>query len=183
MRKRVSGCLIVSLLGGATAGLAQTSAKASDGPASPQPMIDELRAKRLLIPVPGVAARDLIDTFRQPRGEKRVHYALDIPAPRGTPILSTDSGRVLKLFNSKAGGLTVYAIDPTGKYIYYYAHLEQYRFDLAEGMRLGRGDTIGYVGTSGNAPANVPHLHFTILRALSSRQWSRGTPINPAKVF
>lgn len=183
MRKRVSGCLIISLIGGATAGLAQTSTKASDGPGSKHPMIDELKAKGLLIPVPGVATGDLIDSFTQPRGDKRVHNALDIPAPRGTPVLSTDSGRVLKLFTSKAGGLTIYAIDPTDKYIYYYAHLDHYRPGLAEGMRLARGDTIGYVGTTGNAPPNYPHLHFTIVRALSSRQWSRGTPINPAKVF
>jgi murein DD-endopeptidase MepM/ murein hydrolase activator NlpD len=182
MRKRVSSCLIISLIGGTTAGFAQNAIKASGDP-GPHPMIDELKTKGLLIPVVGVTGDKLKDSFFQPRSEKRVHYAIDIPAPKGTAVLSTDWGRVLKLFTSKAGGLTVYAIDPTEKYIYYYAHLQRYRPGLAEGMVLARGDTIGFVGTSGNAPENAPHLHFTILRALDNRQWSKGTPINPAKVF
>jgi peptidoglycan LD-endopeptidase LytH len=182
MRKRVSSCLILSLIGGTTAGFAQNSLKASGEPA-PHPMIDELKTKGLLIPVVGVTGDKLKDSFFQRRGAKRVHYAIDIGAPRGTPVLSTDWGRVLKLYTSKSGGLTVYAIDPTEKYIYYYAHLQRYRPGLAEGMVLARGDTIGFVGTSGNAPENAPHLHFTILRALDNRQWSQGTPINPAKVF
>jgi peptidoglycan LD-endopeptidase LytH len=182
MRKRVSGCLIISLLGGATAGLGQTSTKASGGP-SPDPVIDELRAKALLVPVVGIAATELRDSFREPRPPNRVHNAMDIPAPRGTPVIATGMSRILKLYTSKSGGLTVYAIDPTEKYVYYYAHLDQYKPGLTEGMTLGRGDTIGYVGTTGNAPANYPHLHFAIFRAVNNNQWARGKPINPAKVF
>jgi murein DD-endopeptidase MepM/ murein hydrolase activator NlpD len=181
MRKRIGGCLIISLLGaGAANAAAQTADKASG---SSHPMIDELKGKGLQIPVAGVTPDQLKDSFLQRRGEKRVHYAVDIPAPRGTPVLSTDWGRVLKLLTSKSGGLTVYAADPTDRYIYYYAHLDGYHAGLQEGMMLVPGDTIGYVGTTGNAPKTYPHLHFTILRALNVKNWSRGTPINPAKVF
>ena len=164
------------------AALAQSSTKASDDSAA-LPMIDELRSKDLLLPVPGVDSKSLKDTFFQKRGTQRVHRALDIVAPRNTPVLSADSGTIIKLFTSKAGGLTVYAADASRRFIYYYAHLERYRPGLQEGMKLARGDTIGYVGTSGNAPPNYPHLHFAIMRSYNVEKWSRGLPINPAKVF
>lgn len=112
-----------------------------------------------------------------------MHNAIDIPAPRGTPVLSTDSGRVIKLYRSKAGGLMIYATDTTERFIYYYAHLDGYREGIREGRTLGRGDTIGYVGTTGNAPPNTPHLHFAIMRSANIKRWSRGTPINPFRVF
>jgi murein DD-endopeptidase MepM/ murein hydrolase activator NlpD len=160
---------------------AQVSAKAS--PPSPTPIIDELKAKGLLFPVVGVDARGTRDTFRDRRGASRLHYALDIVAPRGTPVLSTDSGQIIKIYQSAAGGLMVYACDSSRRFIYYYAHLDRYHTGLAEGQSIGRGDTIGYVGTTGNAPANYPHLHFAILRSYDVSKWSRGLPVNPAKVF
>lgn len=143
----------------------------------------ELREKGLLFPVADLSIDGLRDTFREPRSGSRIHNALDIPAPRGRPVLSADAGRVLKLHRSAAGGLMVYTTDASERFIYYYAHLDHYRDGLREGTQLARGDTIGFVGTTGNAPANVPHLHFAILRSDNITRWSRGTPINPFKVF
>lgn len=160
---------------------AQTLEKASGRP-SPTPIIDELKAKSLLLPVAGATASALRDTFRDKRGT-RVHHAVDIVAPRGTPVLSADSGEIIKLHRSRAGGITIYAADPTRHFIYYYAHLDRYRTGLSEGMKIARGDTLGYVGTTGNAPADYPHLHFAIMRTDNVARWSRGLPVNPAKVF
>ena len=176
---------MIGVLSTGTAPLvAQTLSSKGSGPiGSATPMIDELRGKGLLVPVAGVVPQDLKDTFREKRGSSRTHYAIDIPAARGTAVLSADGGRVIKLFRSAAGGVVLYAADPSERYIYYYAHLERYRPGIREGSLLARGDTIGYVGTSGNAPANYPHLHFAILRSHDIRRWSRGTPINPARVF
>lgn len=140
--------------------------------------LSALRAKRLLVPVVGVPAAKLPDTFNERRGSRR-HEALDILAPRGTPVVATDSGRVFKLFTSKAGGLTLYATDPSGQFMYYYAHLDSYDPRAREGATLRRGDTLGFVGTTGNAAPNVPHLHFAIARIADLRQWWKGAPINP----
>ena len=143
---------------------------------------DYLRSRRLLIPVSGVPADRLPDTFSEMRGTRR-HDALDIPAPRGTPVLSADDGSIIKLHTSVAGGLTIYAADPQSRFFYYYAHLDRYRDGIREGMPLQRGDTIGFVGTTGNAPANVPHLHFAIARADSAGKWWSGTPLDPRPVL
>jgi len=160
---------------------AQASPKASGQP-SAHPIIDELKAKGLLLPVAGAAPGALRDTFRDKRGQ-RVHHAVDIVAPRGTPVVSADAGTIIKLHRSRAGGLTIYASDASRRFIYYYAHLDRYRTGLSEGTKIARGDTIGYVGTTGNAPPDFPHLHFAILRTDNIARWSRGLPVNPAKVF
>jgi murein DD-endopeptidase MepM/ murein hydrolase activator NlpD len=181
MAKLLSGLLIGVV---AAPGLSFGQA-ATKGPAVPPatPIIDELKAKALLLPVPGVDPAAIKDTFREPRGPARVHHAIDIVAPRGTPVLSTDSGQIIKLYTSQAGGLMIYAVDTSRRFIYYYAHLDRYRTGIAEGQWVARGDTIGYVGTSGNAPPDFPHLHFAILRSYDVSKWSRGLPVNPAKVF
>lgn len=129
-------------------------------------------------PVAGIRAADLPDTFLEARGT-RVHHALDIPAPRGTPVLSAAPGRVLKLFTSAAGGLMVYAADSTDRFVLMYAHLDAYAPDLGDGQPLGRGQTIGTVGTTGNAPPNLPHLHFAIARPRDIARWWTGTPVDP----
>jgi murein DD-endopeptidase MepM/ murein hydrolase activator NlpD len=140
---------------------------------------DEALARRdLLIPVEGISRAALRDNFGEGRG-RRQHEALDIMAPHGTPVYAVDKGRVVKLFNSAAGGLTVYQFDRDERYAYYYAHLDRYAKGLAEGSMLDRGDLVGYVGTTGNAPANAPHLHFTIFRLGPERQWWKGTAVNP----
>jgi murein DD-endopeptidase MepM/ murein hydrolase activator NlpD len=136
-------------------------------------------AEKLLIPVEGVKASQLSNTFDQPRGKERHHEALDIMAPKGTKVLAAADGKVVKLFNSKPGGLTVYEFDPTEKYAYYYAHLDRYADGIKEGSVLKRGDLIGYVGSTGNANPNAPHLHFAVVELTPEKQWWKGTPVNP----
>ncbi|GAA0889161.1 M23 family metallopeptidase [Rhodanobacter soli] len=133
----------------------------------------------LLIPVAGVAPADLADTFTQARGEGRVHDAIDIMAPRGTPVVAVNDGRVVKLFTSKPGGLTVYQFDPQQQVVYYYAHLDGYAPGLAEGQLLHRGDLLGFVGSTGNASADAPHLHFEVQLLGPEKQWWHATSINP----
>jgi peptidoglycan LD-endopeptidase LytH len=137
-----------------------------------------LRNRKLMIPVPGVTVAKLPDNFREKRGT-RDHAALDIMAPRGTPVLSADAGVISKIHTSTAGGLTLYLADPTNRYIYYYAHLDRYRQDIKEGEHVEPGDLLGYVGTTGNAPPNAPHLHFAIGRMDDEHKWWKWTPIDP----
>ena len=135
-------------------------------------------AGELIVPVVGVRPDDLLDTFDEARGTRR-HHALDIPAPRGTPVLSATAGKVLRLFTSQAGGLMVYASDATNRFVLMYGHLDGYAKGLADGMPLARGDTIGFVGTTGNAPPNLPHLHFAIARTSDVARWWTGMPVDP----
>lgn len=134
---------------------------------------------KLLVPVDGMPPAKLADTYDQPRGNERHHEALDILAPKGTKVVAAADGRIVKLFTSKPGGLTIYQFDPTEKYAYYYAHLDRYADGLQEGAQVKRGDVIGYVGTSGNADPNAPHLHFAVFELTPEKQWWKGTPVNP----
>ncbi len=133
----------------------------------------------LLIPVVGITAGGLSDTFTDSRGSGRAHDAIDIMATRGTTVVAVDDGRVVKLFKSVPGGLTVYQFDPTEKFAYYYAHLDRYASGLVEGRQLKRGDVIGYVGSTGNASSTAPHLHFAITVLGPEKRWWEGTAINP----
>ncbi|WP_425489347.1 M23 family metallopeptidase [Cognatilysobacter bugurensis] len=133
----------------------------------------------LMVPVQGVTPDQLSDTFGDSRGTDRVHEALDILAPAGTPVVAVADGPVAKLFDSKAGGLTIYQFDPTGTYSYYYAHLQSYAPGLEEGQVLQRGQVIGYVGSTGNADPTAPHLHFAVFELGPEKQWHDGTPVNP----
>ena len=150
--------------------------QATRGPA------DRLQTRLLMIPVAGTHASQLNDSFNQSRGGGR-HEAIDIPAPKGTPVVAVDDGRVVKLFNSKPGGLTVYQFDPDEKLAYYYAHLDSYAPGLAEGRQLKRGDLVGSVGSTGNANPAAPHLHFAIFELGAEKRWWQGTPINPFPLF
>ncbi len=134
-----------------------------------------------VIPVEGVRASQLTDTFKQAReGGLRVHDAIDIMAPRGTPVLAVASGRIEKLFLSKAGGNTIYQRSPDGGTIFYYAHLDAYAPGLAEGQAVRAGQRIGTVGFSGNADPAGPHLHFAVLRTMPKAKWHEpATPVNP----
>lgn len=140
--------------------------------------LEELRQKALAFPVAGFDRHALRDNFAEMRG-MRVHEALDLLAPRGTPVLAVDDGVIKKLFTSRAGGLTVYQFDRAEAFCFYYAHLDRYADGLREGQSVRKGDTIGYVGTTGNAPPNVPHLHFTIFKLNADKRWWEGVPINP----
>lgn len=142
--------------------------------------IAPLMAKRLTIPVAGVDATALQDMFGDIRGGgTRGHGAIDIMAPRGTPVVAVEDGRIAKLFTSAEGGLTIYQFDPTETYSYYYAHLDSYAEGLKEGQAVKRGQLIGAVGFTGNASPEGPHLHFAIFRLGPERKWHEGEPINP----
>jgi len=143
-----------------------------------------LQRRRLEVPVDGVSRSQLHDTFDEKRaGGLRKHEALDIMAARGTPVRAVEDGRVAKLFTSVAGGLTIYLFDPGEMFSYYYAHLDRYADGLHEGQQLRRGDVIGYVGATGNADDDAPHLHFAIFQLNADRKWWEGTPINPYHVL
>ncbi|HET9355816.1 MAG TPA: M23 family metallopeptidase [Sphingomicrobium sp.] len=135
----------------------------------------------LAIPVAGMRAANLVDTFTQARaGGARVHDAIDIIAPEGTPVVAAAPGTVEKLFNSQGGGgITAYVRSPDGNWIYYYAHLQRYAPGLAEGQKVARGSPIGFVGHTGNANPAGPHLHFAIHRMAPGEAWHEGSAINP----
>ncbi len=133
----------------------------------------------LVLPVQGIAVSSLSDTFTDARGEGRVHDAIDIMAARGTPVLATNDGQIVKLFTSVRGGLTLYQFDPGRTHAYYYAHLDRYADGVAEGKSVHRGDVIGYVGSTGNASPDGPHLHFAIFVLGPEKRWWEGQAINP----
>jgi peptidoglycan LD-endopeptidase LytH len=153
----------------------------SAAPGAVPPAADELAAlsAALVVPVAGVERWQLQDTYTDARGAGRTHDAIDIVVPRGTPVLSATDGRLLRLFDSKPGGLMVYATDPTERFILLYGHLDSYAPGLRDGMPLRRGQVIGYVGTTGNAPPETPHLHFGILRGDPVVSWFEGVAVNP----
>jgi murein DD-endopeptidase MepM/ murein hydrolase activator NlpD len=139
---------------------------------------DDLIGRDLLFPVPAVSAAAMSDGFSELRGA-RMHEAVDILAPRGSAVVAVDDGTLARLLNSPAGGISVYQFDPAERYYYFYAHLERYVAGLVEGEAVKRGQTIAYVGTSGNAPPNTPHLHFAIAEVTTPKHWWGGRPINP----
>lgn len=143
----------------------------------------DLGQRALLVPVQGTAREALSDTFHDARSAGRVHDAIDIMAPRNTPVVAVEDGRIAKLFTSDLGGLTIYQFDPTETYSYYYAHLDHYAAGIKEGDRVARGQVIGYVGSTGNASPEGPHLHFAISRLGPDKKWWQGQPINPYPIL
>jgi len=143
-----------------------------------------LKRKHLEMPVDGVLRDRLHDSFDERRGGGlRGHEAIDIMAPRGTPVRAVEDGHVAKLFRSIAGGITIYQFDSTETFSYYYAHLDRYAAGLQDGQQVRRGEVIGYVGSTGNASEDAPHLHFAIFQLGPERQWWKGDPINPYDVL
>jgi uncharacterized membrane protein len=143
-----------------------------------------LLAREVAMPLDGVNPNTLRSNFDERRGGgSRQHQALDIMAPRRTPVRSAAAGRVLKLFTSAAGGLMVYAADSTERFILMYAHLDGYAPGLRDGAPLARGQVIGYVGSTGNASPRAPHLHFAVARSADVKRWSKGQPIDPLPVL
>ena len=146
--------------------------------------IDRLREKELLIPVAGVGASHIEDSFTAGRdGGERQHNAVDILAPRNTPVVAADDGVILRMSSNKLGGITIYATDRDREFVYYYAHLDHYQRGVHEGDRIHKGDTLGYVGTTGNAPKDVPHLHFQIMLWPSDGKYWYGEPVNPYPIL
>ena len=139
-----------------------------------------LASMRLLIPVAGVRAGELRDTFSDSRSEGRIHDSIDIMAPRNAPVLAATDGRIVRLFQSAKGGITLYQLAAADEhYVFYYAHLERYADGLAEGHVARRGETIGYVGDTGNAGPGNTHLHFQIYRVADPKRFWSGENINP----
>ncbi len=166
----------------AAAQAARQAARAGD------PLPDDtarLSARKLTLPVQGVAANQLSDTYTDSRASgARSHDAIDIMAPTGTPVLAVEDGRIAKLFFSQGGGgITLYQFDPSERYAYYYAHLDRYADGLTEGQMLHRGQVIAYVGYSGNASATAPHLHFAIFKLGPKKEWWNGDALNPYPVL
>lgn len=146
--------------------------------AEPARAVGKIDSPALAMPIAGIDPATLKSNFYEVHNGHR-HEALDIMAARGTPVLAVDHGTVAKLFTSKEGGLTVYEIDDTRRFCYYYAHLDRYAEGLKEGQVLGRGDVLGYVGSTGNASANAPHLHFAVSILGPEHHWWESTPIDP----
>lgn len=145
--------------------------------------IDLLKARDLEMPVEGIKASDLHDTFSDSRALGRPHEAIDIMAPKGRPVHAVENGTVAKLFTSVAGGLTIYQFDPSGMFAYYYAHLDSYARGITDGQPVQRGQVIGYVGSTGNASEDAPHLHFAIFRLTPEHKWWQGDAINPYPIL
>ena len=137
-----------------------------------------LRSRELMVPVHGVSPRQLRDTYRARRSGGRTHNALDIMARKGTRVLSADDGVVLRVDRNDLGGKIIYVADPYRRFVYYYAHLDEWVYPLKPGQHVKRGELIGSVGTTGNAPDNAPHLHFQLMR-MTGRQYWDGDPVNP----
>lgn len=129
-------------------------------------------------PLEGLKLSDLHDTFSDVHNG-HAHEAIDIMAPRGTPVHAVVPGTIRKLFLSKAGGITIYEFDEAGQYCYYYAHLDRYADGLQDGVRVARGDIIGYVGSTGDADPRAPHLHFAVFELGPEREWWKGKAIDP----
>jgi murein DD-endopeptidase MepM/ murein hydrolase activator NlpD len=157
-------------------------AKAPAAPVAPQAKAPDLvlGPTGLAIPVLGVKAQQLSDTFTQARSGGRVHDAIDIMAPHGTPVIAAAPGTLEKLFFSKGGGgITAYVRSSDGQWLYYYAHLQDYAAGLHEGQAMKQGDPIGRVGSTGNANPAGPHLHFAVYKMAPGEKWYQGTAINP----
>jgi murein DD-endopeptidase MepM/ murein hydrolase activator NlpD len=165
---------------------APVAERSDTAPESPPPggvaPLEDLRSRALTLPVIGTRPEQLVASFGDERGARR-HEAIDILAPIGTPVVAVESGRIQKLFTSERGGLTIYQFDPRRRYAYYYAHLSRYADTLKEGQDVARGEIIGFVGISGNAPPDTPHLHFAIFELGPEQQWWKGTPVDPYLVW
>jgi murein DD-endopeptidase MepM/ murein hydrolase activator NlpD len=146
-------------------------------------VVERLRARDLMVPVEGVSASQLRDTYNHARSGGRVHDAIDIHAPRGTPVLATADGVILKLHYGARGGYSLYHLDDDGRTRYYYAHLDRYAVGINQGVRVAKGQVIGYVGDTGNAQPGDYHLHFAIAILHSVSRWWGGDNVNPYDVF
>ena len=163
----------------------------SPEPAS-QPVIDEKRTftpadveylykKELALPTQGLPPSTLLNTYRISGGSH--HRAIDIMAPRNTPLVAVTDATVHRMYHGKTAGITVYLLDENGSILYYYGHLSRYAEGLAEGQAVKKGDVIGYVGTTGNAKGRLPHVHFSIFKAPNPKRWWRVAALNPYYVF
>ncbi len=191
MRARVAGAFALGFACGALAiAVALTAsrgpaeherpleAQARRAPATSTGQADRYAEPRLSMPVSGIRPEQLADTFEDSRDGGR-HEALDIPSPRGTPVKAVADGIIEKLFDSKKGGLTVYQFDESGNWCYYYAHLDRYAPGLEEGQVVRTGEVLGYVGSTGDASPDAPHLHLAVIRLGPEKKWWKGEAVDP----
>ena len=184
VRREASDSFIAAPPSSATANPPRPTVSAPARAAAPVATTGDLPHGRIRVPIDGEDIEVFKDGFAERRDAGgRPHEAVDMLAPRNTPVHAVENGTIAKLFTSKAGGLTIYQFDPTGRLCYYYAHLERYADGLKDGQTVSQGDVIGYVGTTGNAPANTPHLHFAVFELNAERHWWQGKPLDPYRVF
>ena len=138
-------------------------------------------ANPLMVPVEGVAPGGVGDTFNEPRSDGRTHRASDILVPRGTRVVAAESGTIMRLSDNALGGITIYMLDDSGRFIFYYAHLDGYADGLVAQEHVMQGDLLGYVGMTGNAP--VPHLHFQAMRREPGRRDYWNSPALDVRSF
>ena len=150
-------------------------------PSAASPAIGTLPA--LIVPVAGIRAEQLHDTFNEARSEGRVHEAIDIIAPQGTKVLAVTDGKIVKLFTSEKGGFTIYQLSPQQTLVFYYAHLQRYADGLAEQQEVRQGDLLGYVGDTGNAQPGNYHLHFAIWQITNPKDFWNGANLNPYDIL
>ncbi|MEO8379127.1 MAG: M23 family metallopeptidase [Acidobacteriota bacterium] len=180
----IVGAVIIVLLafipaiGAPTVVASRSPGRPDAGLRTPLPGL-QVSAGGMAIPVLGLTTADLHDSYDQPRSGGRTHHALDILAPRGTPVIAAVNGTIRKLDRGGPGGLTIYQFDDAEARVFYYAHLERYAEGIAEGQRVNQGTVIGYVGTTGNAPANTPHLHFSVELLPPTKEYWKGQTVNP----
>ncbi len=145
-------------------------------PTEPASFVGQLH---LIIPVAGVRPEQLLDTFTDARSEGRTHDAIDIIAAAQTPVLAAADGKIVKLFQSERGGITIYQLSADQELIFYYAHLSNYAAGLTEGAVVRQSEVIAYVGDTGNAGPGNYHLHFSIAAVSDPKRYWEGTNINP----
>ncbi|MEJ7849689.1 MAG: M23 family metallopeptidase [Pyrinomonadaceae bacterium] len=148
-------------------------------PIAPVPNIPSTTGEGLIVPVAGVRPEQLTDAFSDARSGGRIHDAIDIMAPLGSPVLAAMDGKIARFFDSELGGITIYQLTDDGKFVLYYAHLQKRADGIVEGMPVKKGQAIGYVGDTGNAGAGNFHLHFSIARVIDPKRYWEGTYINP----
>lgn len=145
--------------------------------------LDALWAHRLMVPVNGFSREGLRDSYDAQRDNDRSHRAIDLLTGAGTPVLAADDEVIGRLASTPLGGIIIYARDLTAQFVYYYAHLRGYREGLAVGDTVARGEVIGYVGSTGNASPDAPHLHFQVMKRGAGHAWWDGPAINPYTFF
>jgi murein DD-endopeptidase MepM/ murein hydrolase activator NlpD len=161
---------------------AAASGESRTAPASGENILEYLRSRELMVPVDGIRVSQVPDNFSAGRGG-RAHNAHDLLAKRGTPVLAADDGRIIRLASNALGGITIYATDPAQRLVYYYAHLDSYAPGLKAGASIGKGELLGFVGSTGNATDTAPHLHFQVGQMTDIRRHWEGVPIDAREYF
>ena len=140
--------------------------------------IEALREMQLMVPVEGITPAQIPDTYWAKRDGNRLHRASDIMAAKGTPVVAPTGGVVLRIGRNATGGIVVYTTDAERRFVFYHAHLDRVAESLRDGEAIAQGELQGYVGTTGNAPANAPHLHFQVMRMPNDNRYWEGMPID-----